>query len=315
MKKISLIFLVLTASFSIYSESGSIITAGFSPFPTAFFGSGNPHDSLLFDGGTMPSIDRIGFYEDVQCYTKVMEVTGTVIGKVLKKEIVAACGENETLYTTEERFLKKGDKLMHGSEVVTSVDSKIELGIYMMETGFSSIYIKVGPESRMTTPDFVASCKVRLKEQEQLPPEEIKVIQGIITYDAPPAAEFKAKTKSKRSSVKHTKTRYSHEVKFNSTDTIDVIRVYEGSVEVTMENIDTNEGEMTKKMEQWGKDMQSGKITAEELQARMTEFQNYGQNLNELMTPLNVDEGFKCTVTKNSRIVEPLGAGDEDKTK
>jgi hypothetical protein len=59
--------------------------------------------------------------------------------------------------------------------------------------------------------------------------------------------------------------------------------------------------------------MQSGKITAEEMQAKLTEFQNFSKMVNELVTPLIVDAGFKCTVTKNSRVVEPLGAGDEDK--
>jgi hypothetical protein len=273
----------------------------------------DPHDSLLFDGGTQQSIDQVSFYEDVQCYTRVQEVRGNVIGKVLMKEIVKACGEDETLYTAVERLLKKGDMLMHGSEVITSVDSKVELGIYMMETGFSSVWLIVGPDSRLTTPDFRVSCKNTLNEKDIVHPEVIKVIKGVITYDAPPDAKFKATTKGKRSSAKHTKTRYSHEVKIDGIDTIDVIRVYKGSVEVSMETIENpNEEEMTKKMDALSQDMLAGKISAEEMQARLTEFQNYGQNLTDLMTPVEVNEGNKCIVTKTARTVEPLGEGDEE---
>jgi hypothetical protein len=44
----------------------------------------------------------------------------------------------------------------------------------------------------------------------------------------------------------------------------------------------------------------------------MTEFQTYSKRKLELSKPVIVDEGNKCTVTKISRIVEPLGAGDEN---
>jgi hypothetical protein len=278
-----------------------------------FTGGINPHDSLLFDGETTQSLNLITYSDDIGCYTRVIDVKGTVVGKVLTKEIVKACGEDETVYTAVERFLKKGDMLMHGSEIITSVDSKVELGIYLMETGFNSVYLNIGPDSKITTPNFAGSCKVTLKENQQVPEEEIKVIKGIITYDAEPDAGIKAITKGKRSSAKHTKTRYSHEVKIDGIDTVDVIRVYKGSVEISMENIEPpNEEKMTKNLEKLGEDLQAGKITAEEMQVKMKEFQFYGQNLNELIQPLNVDEGFKCTVTKSTRVVEPLGAGDED---
>jgi hypothetical protein len=287
-----------------------LITAGENISAIDLFTGGiNPHDSLLFDGETMPSFNLITYSDDIGCYSRVQEVKGTVIGKVLTKEIVKACGEDETVYTAVERFLKKGDMLMHGSEVTTSVDSRVELGIYMMETTFNSAYIEIGPESHVTTPSFT-TCKVSLSEK---PEEEIKVIEGIITYDAKPDAGIKTKTTGKRSSGKHKKTRYSHEVKIDGIDTVDVIRVYKGSVEVSMENIEPpNEEEMTKNLEKLGEDLQAGKITAEEMQVKMKEFQFYGQNLNELIQPLNVDEGFKCTVTKSTRVVEPLGPGDSD---
>jgi hypothetical protein len=271
----------------------------------------DPHDSLLFDDGSFPEDNNI-FFGELGCFTRVEEVTGNVIGKVLKREIYQACGENETVYTAEERLLKKGDKLLHGSEVITSVDSKVELSIVLMESTYHRVSIKVGPESQITTPSFVVECKIRLVEKETLPPEEIKVIKGIITYDAPPDAEPKAITKGKRTSVKHTKTRYSHEMKITGNDTLEVIRVYEGSAEVTMENIDIDEGSMSKQIEALGEDMKSGKLSAEEVQEKMKAFQNIGEMVNELMKPVSVDEGYKCTVTKSTRVVEPLGPDDAE---
>ena len=275
----------------------------------------DPHDSLLFDGESAQPLNIFAFSDNLQCYTRVVEIKGAASGKVLKREIgIFGCGSVvETVYVSVEKFLEKGDMLLPGSEVVTGPASKLSLGMFLMESGFNSVYLDVGPSSQITTPNFF-TCKVKpVETQEPLPEEKILIIQGTVTYDAEPDAKIKATTKGKRSSVKHTKTRYSHEVKIDGNDTLDIIRVYKGSVEVTfMKTDDSDEEEITKKIEKLGEDMQSGKITAEELQAKMTEFQNYGQNLSERLTPLEVNEGSKCIVTKNSRTVEPLGPGDED---
>ncbi len=274
------------------------------------------HDSLLFDGGNTMSQKTIVAVKK-NCYIQVKALKGTVIGEVIKKEIVPACGVNETLYTSKITELKVGDILAEGSQVLTSLGSDVGIGIYLSTDEsepikFTSMFLTLGEESEIKLPLINALCG-RLEEHLHQP--EIPVIKGVVTYEDEPGTKPKFKTKGKRSSVKHTKTRYSHEVKFDGTDTVDVIRVYEGAVEVSMEKIDTDDGDMTKKMEKLGEDMQSGKLTAEEIQAKMTEFQDYGQKINELIQPLNVDEGFKCTVTKNSRIVEPLGPGDEDTKK
>jgi hypothetical protein len=58
--------------------------------------------------------------------------------------------------------------------------------------------------------------------------------------------------------------------------------------------------------------MQDGKITMEEFSAKMNEIAVNSQNSYDLMKPVIVDEGSKCTVTKKSMNVEPLSAGDED---
>jgi len=275
----------------------------------------DPHDSLLFDGGVISGFDKTLQPLSKKCYVKVRGGKGIVTGEVMEKEIVPACGGDETLWVAKTKVLKIGDILIEGTTVLTTKDSWIGLGIYLStdETdNFPSTSIIVGESSEINVPRIQDLCK-RLEVQPNIP-----VIKGNVTYESETKDEEelaplpKLKTKGKRSSAKHKKTRYSHEVKFTESDTVDVIRVYKGVVEVTAENLVIDEGDVTKKMEKLGEDMQSGKLSAEEMQAILTEYQNFGQMVNELATPLNVDEGFKCTVTKNSRVVEPLGVGDED---
>ncbi len=278
----------------------------------------DPHDSLLFDGGVTSGFNKTLQPLSKKCYVKVRGGRGIVTGEVMEKEIVPACGGFETLWVAKIKVLKIGDILVEGTTVLTTPDSWVGLGIYLstdeMED-FPSTSIIVGESSEIKVPRISDLCK-RLEVQPTIP-----VTKGIVTYESETKDEeelaplTKITTKGKRSSGKHKKTRYSHEVKITESDTIDIIRVYKGTVEVTMEKIDIDEGDYTKKLEKFNEDMQSGKITAEEMQAKMTEFQNFGKMINELTQPLNVDEGFKCTVTKNSRVVEPLGAGDEDDAK
>lgn len=281
----------------------------------------NPHDSLLFDGGSFQSNDQFSSYYQTGCYARVFTVIGNATGTVLKKQIIKACGPDDTIIIANNQKLEIGDILESGSMVMTDINSLVILSIFNKGT-LTRAYITVKADSWTITPEFVDCTNIlrvtpeieKERYDHKKVPEVIKVIKGEVTWDSPPGTNFNVSTKGKNSSVIHTKTNYSHEVKIDGIDTIDVIRVYKGSVEVSMENIEVpNEAEMSKNIEQLGADLQAGKITGEELQAKMKDFQFFGQNLSELVQPLNVDEGFKCTVTKSTRVVEPLGAGDEDK--
>lgn len=292
----------------------TISAHAFNPLKTVI----DPHDSLLFDGGVISGFSKTFQPLSKRCFVKVNGGKGIVTGEVMEKEIVPACGGFETLWVAKTKVLKIGDILIEGTTVLTTKDSWVGLGIYLStdETEiFPSTSIIVQESSEIKVPRVQDLCK-RLDLQPNIP-----IVKGNVTYESEAKDEdelaplSKLKTKGKRSSAKHKKTRYSHEVKFTESDTIDVIRVYKGTVEVTAENLVIDEGDVNKKMEKLGEDMQSGKLSAEEMKAILTEYQNFGQMVNELATPVNVDEGFKCTVTKNSRVVEPLGAGDEDNSK
>jgi hypothetical protein len=294
-----------------------LITADKVSAKAPFTGGIDPHDSLIYDG-TNPTTFRSAPL-DANCYIKVLNITGTAKGTVIKQTFMSGCTkEIETTYVAEYKTIEKNDILDNSTEVETGSDGKVEIGIniagYSKESSVS--FMTIYPSSKITLPMIQNLCFFMNRNEAPAPYEKIeriKVVKGIVTYKTKPGTKPMLETQGKNSSAKHTKTNYSHEVKIEGNDTIDVIRVYEGSVEVTYIKTDaSDETDISNKIEKLSQDMQDGKLTMEELQAKMNEFQTYGQNLSELMKPVTVDEGNKCTITKTSRIVEPLGPGDAE---
>ncbi len=300
----------------------------------------DPHDSLLFDGSG--SIQMNTDVTGQGCYIKAFRKTGKVNGKVLKRELAIDCSEiPDTITISVDKEIEAGDNLVEGTDIKTGPDSRVDVMIMVsgQKGSNGAMVLTVGPNSVLTLPMVSSLCtalktgqpkkeqisiksgKVKVKTKASLPAFNLSNLDLLNLRDDPEETRFEylfkntVETKGKNSTVIHTKTEYSHEVKVDGADTLDIIRVYEGSVEVSMVSIDRDDENITKKMEKLSEDIQAGKLTAEEVQAKMQEFQDYGQKINELMTPLAVEEGSKCTVTKNSRVVEPLGSGDEDDAK
>ena len=274
------------------------------------------HDSLLFDGANLSSFNYVGF--DRNCYIKAVHVKGTAKGTVIQRKYITGCGGKlDSSLVEEYKTISENDVISEVSNII-SEDGHLELGVFV--AGYSTemplFYITVWPDSKNTMPMIGNICfgyNQNIKPGPYEKVERIWVIIGKTTLKSRPDAKPLLGTKGKNASAKHTKTKYSHEVKIESNDTIDVIRVYEGSVEVTYEKTDANEEKaIAKDMGKLSEDFSAGKITAIEYSTKMAEFQSYSVRKLELSKPVTVDEGYKCTVTKISRVVEPLGAGDED---
>jgi hypothetical protein len=145
--------------------------------------------------------------------------------------------------------------------------------------------------------------------KEAVTQPEILIIKGTVEYDTEEDELTplpKIKTKGKRSTVKHTKTRYTHEVRVDGNDTLDIINVYKGSVEVLYFRSDYSE--MEQSAQDWEKlsnDFAEGKITAEELSEKMNTYMGKSDEMSKLLEPVSVEEGNKCIVTKNNITVEP----------
>jgi hypothetical protein len=274
----------------------------------------DPHDSLLFDGGTFQSIEKAAF--SPECYWKVVKIKGMATGKVIKREIFSVCGEKDTITTEVEQELKENDILVEGSIIDTWSNSMVAVAVYLQgeSNRLGEFFLTSSPSSRMQIFELNEICFALKVKREQEKKERVTIIKGKVTIDAEPDAKVKVGTVGKRASAEHTKTRYSHEVKIDGIDTIDVIRVYKGSVEVTHMRTDFSEEEaQANEMERLSQEMQEGKITMEEYSAKLTEYVTNAQTtMKDIMKPVTVDEGSKCIVTGETIKVEPLGAGDED---
>ena len=278
--------------------------------------TGGPHDSLLFDAGN----SNPGSYDDgyYPCFWKVVKLKGYAYGTVRKMHIGNMCGTPDTSYLLKDDTLKEGDILSDGTIIETGADGLIAVAVFMKSdpNRLGRFFMTSHEYSLMKIPLLDAICEqMKIEWQGELA-QKVLIIKGKVTYDSPPSEKSKLRTEGKRSSVKHNKTRYSLEVLIDAGDSIDIVRVYEGSVEVSHILRDFSEQESSaKEMEQLAQDFQAGKITMEEMAKKIEEFQANTGKLSDKMKPFIVDEGYKCILGKSSYKIEPLGAGDEDDAK
>ncbi len=275
--------------------------------------NGGPHDSLLFDGENSYRGNYDGGY--YPCYWKVVKLKGYAFGTIRKMHVGNICGEPDTSYTLVDDTLKEGDILSDGTIIETGADGMISVAVFMKSAPnrLGRFFMTSHEYSLMKIPLLDAICDQMKMEWEGELAQKVLIIKGKVTYDSPPSEKVKIRTEGKRSSVKHSKTRYSHEVLIDAGDSIDIVRVYEGSVEISQIRKDFSDQELkAKEMEQITKDFQAGKITMEEMAKKIEEYQSSTTQLSESMKPFTVEEGNKCILNKTSYKIEPLGSGDED---
>ncbi len=275
-----------------------------------------PHDSLLFDGDNSsyePYDD--GYYP---CYWKVVKLKGYAFGTVRTRHIGRICGVRDTSYTVEDDTLKEGDILSDGTIIETGPDGLIAVAVFLKSdpNRQGRLMMTSGPSALMKIALLNPLCDALKNDKAIEEAGKVLMIKGKVTYDSPPSEKVKMRTEGKNSSVKHSKTRYSHEVSTNGTDTVDIVRVYEGAVDINHIRGDFSDQEAKgKEMEQLAQDFQSGKITMDEMARKIEEVTNSFHQVTENLKPFIVEEGFKCILDTKSYTIEPLGAGDEDDAK
>jgi hypothetical protein len=234
---------------------------------------------------------------------------------VRRTEIAKICGLRDTSYTVEDDTLKEGDILSDGTIIETGPDGLIAVAVFLKSApnSLGRLMMTSGPSSLMKIPLLNPICDALKTDREIEEAGSVLIIKGKVTYDSPPSEKIKIRTEGKRSSVKHSKTRYSHEVFVDAGDTLDIVRVYEGSVEIShIRNDFSDEESKAKEMEQLAQDFQTGKITVEEMTKKIEEYTANTRQISENLKPFTVEEGNKCILGKTSFKVEPLGSGDED---
>ncbi len=268
------------------------------------------HDSLLFDGENYEVLHR-EFLGSNRCFFKVAHVIGTATGMIKEPKVISGCTkEFETLYVVVDKKLQKGDILIEGTTVYTDAGSGLVLNAYLPNDNpddiTGSFYIYVNENSNLIVPRLQNLCE-RINEQETL---ELK--KGKVKFKSEKGKKSKVRTVGIKSSVIHTKTHYSHDVQIDGDDTIDVIRVYEGSVEVTNIGYNFSEEEaMARELEKLSIQFSENKISAEEFGTKMMELSSRVEKTRDIRKPTIVDEGNMCKVTGSSIIVEPLDSVEE----
>lgn len=246
----------------------------------------DPHDSLSFDG--TGEINRIA--ED--CSFEIV-VIGSVEAMVRTK-IPSACEGEEESYSWSRKAAKTGDIVKAGEEIVTGSDGYAKLKLS------DGSYIIIDKNSKFTPDKNIC---------EELPSSSRLFLGNIFSKIKKLAGggKFEVMTET-RTAVGVRGTEFVVETVSGS----DVIKVYEGSVEVRSEAVVGKIESKAEKMEKLAKDFEEGKITLEEYSQKMMEFSNEVQSDSEQLN-IVVEAGYQLTVHKDGTITgpNPIGADDE----
>jgi len=302
---------------------------------------GDSHDTLLLDGE-----DFIihGFYDKsyLGCEIRVKDAH-CFKGNVLVQKIYTGCGseDNDTVWeVNKEVELKAGDLLQSHSQVNSSCkNGYVEIEIIIKGPDGSKVTIPLkmghgGGGAGMTLPDIYQFC-YNLRSKKSVPEDKVELQEGkvFINMDKNAQKIFDDAEKvmqdikksinidvqdfhvftfnTPRTITSHNNTQFSIEIKVDGNDTMDVIKVYEGSVTVQLANAPETSTDKNNEIEQAGQDLQNGKITMDEFTRKIKEFTNAVKESSEMSKPVTVTEGNKCTATRSTLKVEPIEAGDD----
>ena len=216
----------------------------------------DPHDSLLFDGQNSIRTETYFSRSGNDCEYRVTYTKGNVTGTIKKKTIYEACGAIDSVIEYENGALVKNSVIKGGEPVKTGPESTARI-----ELTDGSVIV-LGPNTNYTLPLNVCDIVRRsFLETGSLWIKMKKLIGG---------GKFEVSTE--RMVDGNRGTEYTVEIIEENGIKYDITKVYEGSVEVSMKDLDkknseSNEDEMAKLNE----DLKSGKVTYEEFAAKLRE--------------------------------------------
>ncbi len=251
----------------------------------------NPHDSLLFDGENNFRIETVNGKTDNECEYRVIYVKGNATGKIKKMQISEVCGQIDTFYQYENGALEKYSVIKGGEQVKTGPEStaKIEL------SDGSSIVL--GPNTEYTLPMNVCDVIRQSYLNSGLLWFKIKKLIG--------GGKFEISTDRIAMGVRGTE--FSVEIIEENGIKYNVTKVYEGSVEVSLKDLDTKgfeskNDELTKLTEQY----QAGKITLQEFSAKSLEITQALQNETSNLKLTQIVEAGYMLKTDGKVLGEPV---------
>lgn len=238
----------------------------------------NPHDSLLFDGAGNLRTETFYSKSGDECEYRVTYVKGTATGKIRKRQIFDVCGQKDTIDEYENGALEKFSVIKGGEQVMTGPESTVKI-----ELSDGSIII-LGPNTNYTLP--VNVCDLIRQSYLNIGSVWTKIKKMI------GGGKFEVTTERYVAGVRGTE--FSVEAVEENGVKYDITKVYEGSVEISLKNLDTKSFEnKNEELAKLTNDFQSGKITLEEFSAKSLELTQALQNESaDLKLSVLVNKGY-----------------------
>lgn len=244
-------------------------------------GSFGGHDSLLFDGSTtQPHVYKY------DCYVAVVKARGKVMGSRRIVETETICGETET----GERFkwddISEPDLTKIGDSIVTGADGYVTLMVV------ESTNLEIGTYKKIHTVTMAPNSKLTIKDCD--PYHETNLFNGKTYIQGKKDGSMKFNVHTDISFTEPEGTVYSVE----KTTAGDIIRVYEGSVNVKIRKSDAKDiKDVTQQMQQLNEDFKNGKITQEEMIAKSKELtEKMTKGMESMKVSVKVEAGSQVTV-------------------
>jgi hypothetical protein len=279
-KLFSILFFLSFISVTCYSQTKS---------GTGSYSGG--HDSLLFDGGDANSFNFLKDADD-NCKIKVQDVFGDATGTYWVDTIYRVCGVKEPGQIQRTGLLKRGVELVPGYEITTGGE-----GYKGPRSGHlynNTLMLDLGPSAlmlgRRASVTIGKDCVIHVNSGAVLMSGEHDI-------------------STSRTNVSHKKTRYTVEVVEDGDKISDIVKVYEGEVEVfpKKDSLAKITGNLGKEIGQLNLDLVNKKITLEEYKAKMAELnpklEEYTNNLSKIV---KLTAGYQCTVDSKGFVSDPV---------
>lgn len=255
-----------------------------------FAGGGDPHDSLLFDGGNTISPAS-------KCPIMVKYISGIGEATIVHTKMVMICTEPDTEVTFEKGKVKVNDELNPGDEITTGPGS------------FMQIEFPDGSEIRMAP-----NSKINVNKNWC-------VEKGLTDYAGEIWINMKKLLGSKKYEVKTERcalgnrgTSYSVKTEFTADDTIVTLKVYDGSVEVMMNKLNYSATtDAAAQIQQVYADFEAKKITQEEYIAKIAELTAKMSSSDETTQKMNVTVTAGNMLVIGKRLGEPEPITGDDR--
>lgn len=250
------------------------------------------NDSLLFDGdfGSL----QIRSHSD-DCFVKIKYAKGKNKGVKRDAKIVNNCSGKviDTVYNKVSGQLKEGDILYPGEEISTGDDGVVEVEL------LDGSFIRMAPNTIINITD--GFCNARSVTQRQGNSYyRINKILGVKAFDCI----------TRKVVLKDNGTEFTVSV----NDDMDVVKVYEGSVEVKLVGTEKIKSidEVAKESDKLTEDYKSGKITMEEYLKKSQEYLALMQGkATDMRKSVMVEAGFMVTAADKISEPESIPADDD----